>query len=128
MSFWPARRQDTRCSREVDAQTAEETETGQEAAGDARAIAQAINRAGMGGLASIALEIVGPLHWIGGQAAWALEPILGAFGPFSRKGAMSIERIALLLERPDGVNELKGQLEETRGMGEDRGKEAGGRL
>jgi hypothetical protein len=82
----------------------------------------------MGGLASIALEIVGPLHWIGGQAAWALEPILGAFGPFSRKGAMSIERIALLLERPAGGNEWPGQMDAPRGLGGDRGKEAGGRL
>jgi hypothetical protein len=83
--------------------------------GDAYVIAQAINRAGMGGVASIVLEIARPLHWIGGQLAWVLEPLLGAFGPFSRRGSMPIEGIARLLERPDGAAELAGQLEEMSG-------------
>jgi hypothetical protein len=68
----------------------------------------------MGGVASIVLESARPLHWIGGQVAWVLEPILGAFRPFSRGGSMPIEGIARLLERPDGTTELAGHLEEMR--------------
>jgi hypothetical protein len=90
----------------------------QEVPGDAYLIARAIDRVGMGGVASMALEIGKPLHWLGGQVAWVLEPILGSFGPFSRKGSMPIESIARLLERPEGATELAGQLEAMRGKQE----------
>jgi hypothetical protein len=53
--------------------------------------------------------------------AWVLEPILGAFGPFSRKGSMPIESIARLLERPDGAAEVAEQLEEMRARQEGTG-------
>jgi hypothetical protein len=123
MSFRPGRSEQARSSSRPDAQAQGEDAGPQEQPGDAYVIAKAIDRAGMGGVASIALEIGRPLHWIGGQMAWVLEPILGAFGPLSRKGSMPIESIARLLERTDGAAELAGQLEEMR----DKQEETGGR-
>lgn len=121
MSFRPGHSEQARSSSKPNAQAEVEEASQQEQPGDAYVIAKAIDRAGMGGVASIALEIGRPLHWIGGQIAWVLEPILGAFGPFSRKGSMPIESIARLLERPDGATELAGQLEEMRNKQEGTG-------
>jgi len=121
MSFRLGRSEQARSSNGPDAQAEGEDASQKEQQGDAYVIAKAIDRAGMGGVASVALEIGRPLHWIGGQMAWVLEPILGAFGPFSRKGSMPIEGIARLLERPDGATELAGQLEEMRDKQEGTG-------
>ena len=121
MSFRPTPGEHAPSSSRPNAQAEGEDTGQQEQTADAYVIAKAIDRAGMGGVASIALEIGRPLHWIGGQMAWVLEPILGAFGPFSRKGSMPIESIARLLERPDGATELAGQLEEMHARQEGTG-------
>jgi len=121
MSFRPGRSEQARSSSKPNAQADGEDASQQEQAGDAYVIAKAIGRAGMGGVASIALEIGRPLHWIGGQLAWVLEPILGTFAPFSRKGSMPIESIARLLERPNGATEVAEQLEEMRARQEGAG-------
>lgn len=63
----------------------------------------------MGGPARIVLDAFKPLHWIAGQFIWALQPFLGAFGPFSKKG--TIDSMAQLLEREGGVAELTGHLD-----------------
>ena len=124
MSFRLGRSEQARSSNGPDAQAEGEDASQQEQQGDAYVIAKAIERAGMGGVASVALEIGKPLHWIGGQMAWVLEPILGAFGPFSRKGDMPIDSIARLLERPGGATELAGQLEVMRDKQEGTGGRA----
>ena len=73
---------------------------------EAQRIAQVIHSAGMGEVAKVALETLKPLHWIAGQFAWALQPFLGSFGPFSKRGATPIDSMARLLEREGGVSEL----------------------
>jgi hypothetical protein len=84
---------------------------GDQAGEEAQRLARAIHRAGMGGTARVALEVLKPLHWIAGQFAWAMEPFLGGFGPLSGKSATSAGNIARLLEREDGVSELSTHLD-----------------
>lgn len=74
-------------------------------------IAKAINKSGMTGPAALALHVGRPLAWIGGQMLWAIEPFLGAGGS-SRRG-VSLQGIATLLEREDGVDELIRHLDGT---------------
>ncbi|MEO5951874.1 MAG: hypothetical protein ABIQ44_05320 [Chloroflexia bacterium] len=78
----------------------------QQGGDEAQRIAQAIHGAGMGSVARVALETLKPMHWIAGQFAWALQPFLGAFRPFSKRGATPIDSMARLLEREGGVGEL----------------------
>lgn len=90
---------------------------------EARRIAKAIQGSGMGSVARVALDTLKPLHWIAGQFAWALEPFLGAFAPFSKRGAAPIDGMARLLEREGGVAELTAHLDSL--MQENEDKKAG---
>ena len=83
-----------------------------QAGDEAQRLAQAIHRAGMGGVARVGLEVLKPLHWIAGQFAWALEPFLGALYPQSGRRATSVGSVARLLEREDGISELSTRLDD----------------
>jgi hypothetical protein len=77
---------------------------------DALALARIIDHAGMGSLASFALDVFKPLHWIGGQAIWILQPFMAALGAWNRRGAgaggLSSDAIARLIERDGGLEDL----------------------
>jgi hypothetical protein len=75
-------------------------------------LAYAIHRAGMSGVASIALQILKPLHWMGGQALWAFQPFIDGLRLGNRPGPVSIGGIARLLEREDSVDSLLTRLDE----------------
>jgi hypothetical protein len=73
----------------------------------ARDVAAALHRAGMGGMAAFMLRAFRPLGWVGGQALWAFQPLLGALGLGARRSALlDVNALAGLLEREDGIDEL----------------------
>jgi hypothetical protein len=74
----------------------------------------------MAGVASFALNMLKPLHWMGGQAVWILQPFIAAFGADwgRRAGGLSGEGVARLLEREDGLDELAFHLERLQAGGE----------
>jgi hypothetical protein len=68
----------------------------------------------MAGVASFALHVLKPLHWMGGQAMWVLQPFIEALGVGSKRGsagALTTGNVARLLERDGGLDELALQLE-----------------
>ena len=77
------------------------------------AMAAAITRAGMAGPASVALHIMKPVSWIGGQLLWVLEPLLGTLGMRHTQNVFSLPGLATLLEREDAVDDLISRLEST---------------
>lgn len=87
-------------------------------ADDALALARAIHGAGMSGVAAFALQVLKPLHWMGGQAMWVLQPFVEALGAGSRSGKrtgtgiLSAGGVARLLEREGGLDELTAHLEQ----------------
>ena len=68
------------------------------------ALAGAIERAGMAGVASVLLHATRPLAWVGGQMLWALQPFAESFG--GRRAPLSVSAIAHLLEREGSVDDL----------------------
>jgi hypothetical protein len=78
----------------------------------ARDMAEALHRAGMGGVAAFALRAFRPLGWVGGQALWAFQPFMGALGLGARRSSLlDVKSLAGLLEREDGIDELLNHLE-----------------
>ncbi len=78
---------------------------------DVDAVAGAIERAGMSVPAALALEVGKPLSWLGGQALWVLQPFADAFGMRARRGPLSVEGLARLLERDGGADALLERLD-----------------
>ena len=78
---------------------------------DLDAVAGAIERAGLSVPASLALEVGKPLSWLGGQALWVLQPFADAFGIGARKGPLSVEGMARMLEREGGTQALVERLD-----------------
>jgi hypothetical protein len=68
------------------------------------AVAGAIERAGLSVPATLALEVGKPLSWLGGQALWVFQPFADVLGMRARKGPLSVEGVARMLER-DGSTE-----------------------
>ncbi|HVF98448.1 MAG TPA: hypothetical protein VND68_01310 [Chloroflexia bacterium] len=85
-------------------------------------VAGAIERAGLGVPASIALEVGKPLSWLGGQVLWVFQPFAQAFGISARKGPLSIEGVARILEREGGTEALVERLEAGLQAGERGGR------
>ena len=89
-------------------------------------LARAIHAAGMAGLASFALDTFKPLHWMGGQALWVLQPFIAAFGTGPGRGrdagaglsGLSGDAVARLLERDGGLDELAFHLARLQREGE----------
>ena len=75
------------------------------------AIATAIDAAGMAAPASVALRIMKPVSWIGGQLLWVLQPLLGTLGMRRAQNPISLPGIASLLEREDAVDDLIARLD-----------------
>lgn len=86
-------------------------EAGASAQSEVDAVAGAIERAGMSVPASLALEVGKPLSWLGGQALWVFQPFADAFGIGARKGSLSVEGVARLLEREGGTDALLERLD-----------------
>lgn len=84
---------------------------GPRANGELDAVAGAIERAGLSVPASIALEVGKPLSWLGGQMLWVFQPFAQAFGIGARKGPLSIEGVARILEREGGTEALVERLD-----------------
>src|SRR5437773_12404024 len=66
-------------------------------------VADAVVKRGMAAPATVFLESVGPMNFLGGQALHFLTPILDLAGKISQ-----IEHVANLLERRDTVRRLTG--------------------
>ena len=69
-------------------------------------IAERIHNLGLSGLASILLEGIRPLAFVGGQVMWVAQPALGLLADRDR-----VAQVARLLERPDALDELRARLE-----------------
>ncbi len=82
------------------------------------ALASTIDRAGMSGVALFALDVLKPLHWLGGQALWILQPFVESFSILSRRkragDSPSVGSVARLLEKEGGLDELEARLESLR--------------
>lgn len=75
------------------------------------ALATAITTAGMAGPASVALRIMRPVSWIGGQLLWVIEPLLGTLGRRRTQNPLSLPGLATLLEREEAVDDLISRLD-----------------
>ncbi|HEY0070170.1 MAG TPA: hypothetical protein VGE04_09410 [Chloroflexia bacterium] len=78
---------------------------------DLDAVAEVIARAGLSVPAALALEVGKPLAWLGGQVLWVLQPFADAIGVGARKGPLSIEGVARMLEREGSTEALVERLE-----------------
>ena len=85
---------------------------------DALALARAIHGAGLSSMAVFALDVLKPLHWLGGQALWLVQPFVDSLGVGMRRSsgarnpsALSVDGVARLLEREDGLDDLAASLE-----------------
>jgi hypothetical protein len=85
----------------------------------------------MSGVASFALHVLKPLHWLGGQALWILQPFIEAPGHAARcspglgvKG-LSTGGVARLLEREGGLDELTAHLDRLQSEREHERREGG---
>lgn len=101
----------------------DETQSRSEAARD---VVGALHRAGMGGIAAFMLRAFRPMGWLGGQALWASQPFLAAFGIGARRSPLSplldVKTLAGLLEREDGIDELLYHLDATSSGGAAKSK------
>jgi hypothetical protein len=92
---------------------------------DALALAHMIHRAGLGSPAVFMLDALKPLHWLGGQAVWLVQPFIAALGPgFGRDvriGGLSSGALARLLERDGGLDDLALHLEQLQRAGKEGG-------
>lgn len=88
-----------------------EGKAGPRAQSELDAVAGAIERAGLSVPASIALEVGKPLSWLGGQMLWVFQPFAQVFGIGARKGPLSIEGVARILEREGGTEALVERLD-----------------
>lgn len=88
-------------------------------------LARAIHGAGMSSVASFALQMLKPLHWMGGQALWILQPFLGSPGARTNRRTLSVSGVAGLLEREGGLDELAAHLDRLQSEREYENKEGG---
>ncbi len=70
----------------------------------------AAQRRGLGAFVHSALDVAEPIAPILAQVLWVMQPTVGLFG-----GASALAQLAETLEMPDGVAELRQQLQETDG-------------
>ena len=78
---------------------------------DVDAAAVAIERAGLSVPATLALEVGKPLSWLGGQMLWVFQPFADVLGIRARKGPLSVEGVARMLEREGGTDALLERLD-----------------
>jgi hypothetical protein len=80
----------------------------------------------MSAVATFSLNMLKPLHWLGGQALWILQPFVGAASVGGR--SLSTGAVARLLEREGGLDELAAHLErlQVEGKGDRRRSDEGG--
>ncbi len=84
---------------------------------NALVLARAIHGAGMSGVASFALHVLKPLHWMGGQALWVFQPFIEALGPGGRRDrsfgtrGLTTSGLAHLLESEGGLDDLAAHLD-----------------
>jgi hypothetical protein len=86
---------------------------------EALALARAIHGAGMASVASFALHLLKPLHWLGGQGLWILQPFVETLGARSTKSALTTGGLARFLEQDGGLEELALHLDRLQSQGED---------
>jgi hypothetical protein len=60
---------------------------------------------------ALALEVGKPLAWLGGQVLWVLQPFADAVGVGARKGPLSIQGVARMLEREGSMEALVERLD-----------------
>ncbi|MCA9913538.1 MAG: hypothetical protein KC496_09325 [Anaerolineae bacterium] len=70
----------------------------------------AAQRRGLGAFLLSALDVAEPIAPVLAQALWVMQPTVGLFG-----GASALAQLAETLEAPDGVAQLRQQLQETDG-------------
>jgi hypothetical protein len=70
--------------------------------------------------AALALEVGKPLSWLGGQVLWVFQPFADVLGMRARKGPLSVEGVARMLER-DGSTEALLKCLDARTTSRDRG-------
>lgn len=75
------------------------------------ALVTAITTAGMAGPVSVALRIMRPVSWIGGQFLWVIQPLLGTLGMHRTQNPLSLPGLATLLEREEAVDDLISRLD-----------------
>jgi hypothetical protein len=78
---------------------------------DATSLAEAIEGAGMSTPATLALHIFKPLSWVGAQMLWVLQPFIEGIGLRSRRGPISVTRLAGFLEQESNVDRLITELD-----------------
>jgi hypothetical protein len=61
--------------------------------------------------ATLLLSILRPMHWLGAQALYVVQPILESLGVGTRSGSSSVGQMARFLERDGSVGELLDNLE-----------------
>lgn len=78
---------------------------------DVDAVAAAIERAGLTEPATLALEVGKPLSWLGGQMLWVFQPFADVLGIRARKGPLSVEGVARMLEQEGSTDALLERLD-----------------
>ncbi|HEX8231084.1 MAG TPA: hypothetical protein VF826_17485 [Chloroflexia bacterium] len=78
---------------------------------DVDVVAAAIERAGLTEPATLALEVGKPLSWLGGQMLWVFQPFADVLGIRARKGPLSVEGVARMLEQEGGTDALLERLD-----------------
>ncbi|MDQ3703652.1 MAG: hypothetical protein M3437_00240 [Chloroflexota bacterium] len=81
------------------------------AGADVDAVAGAIEQAGLSVPATLALEVGKPLSWLGGQLLWVFQPFADVLGIRARKGPLSVEGVARMLEREGSTDALLERLD-----------------
>ena len=89
----------------------EQDGAGATACADVDVVAGAIERAGLSAPAALALEVGKPLSWLGGQMLWVFQPFADVLGMRARKGPLSVEGVARMLEREGGTDALLERLD-----------------
>ncbi len=89
----------------------EQEDAGVSARADVDAVAGAIEQAGLSVPATLALEVGKPLSWLGGQMLWVFQPFADVLGIRARKGPLSVEGVARMLERDGSTDALLERLD-----------------
>jgi hypothetical protein len=93
------------------APSGEQDGAGVSAGADVDAVAGAIEQAGLSVPATLALEVGKPLSWLGGQVLWVFQPFADVLGIRARKGPLSVEGVARMLEREGSTDALLERLD-----------------
>ncbi|MDQ5825837.1 MAG: hypothetical protein M3441_16715 [Chloroflexota bacterium] len=98
-------------NKDLDAPGGEQDGAGVSARADVDAVAGAIEQAGLSVPATLALEVGKPLSWLGGQMLWVFQPFADVLGIRARKGPLSVEGVARMLEREGSTDALLERLD-----------------